>query len=124
MRKADREFPAAASFLSNLSEQSLQSGNEQGCPRLEAMGLGHTVDLENSFHRRPVTTGNLKKCFATFDLMADHLHSVGHDVAHIDVRPADGMLQRPYPVIAMGDLIHDDAGAAFLDYWVEKLDLR
>jgi hypothetical protein len=57
-------------------------------------------------------------------LMADHLHSVGHDVAHIDVRPADGMLQRPYPVIAMGDLIHDDAGAAFLDYWVEKLGLR
>jgi hypothetical protein len=57
-------------------------------------------------------------------LMADHLHSVGHDVAHIDVRPADGMLERPYPVIAMGDLIHDDAGAAFLDYWVEKLGLR
>jgi hypothetical protein len=57
-------------------------------------------------------------------LMADHLHSVGHDVAHIDVRPADGMLERPYPVIAMGDLIHDDAGAAFLDYWVDKLGLR
>ncbi|MHA6695915.1 HAD family hydrolase [Homoserinimonas sp. A520] len=57
-------------------------------------------------------------------LMADHLHSVGHDVAHIDVRPSDGMLDRPYPVIAIGELIHDDAGAAFLDYWVEKLDLR
>jgi hypothetical protein len=57
-------------------------------------------------------------------LMADHVHSVGHDVAHIDVRPSDGMLERPYPVIAMGDLIHDDAGAAFLDYWVEKLGLR
>ncbi|MEX1077597.1 MAG: hypothetical protein WED09_00625 [Homoserinimonas sp.] len=57
-------------------------------------------------------------------LMADHLHAVGHDVAHIDVRPADGMLERPYPVIAMGDLIHDDAGAAFLDYWIDKLALR
>lgn len=57
-------------------------------------------------------------------LMADHLHSVGHDVAHIDVRPADGMLDRPYPVIAIGELIHDEAGAAFLDYWVEKLGLR
>ena len=56
-------------------------------------------------------------------LMADHVHSVGHDVAHIDVRPADGMLQRPYPVIAMGDLVHEDAGAAFLAYWVEKLGL-
>src|SRR5690554_5527437 len=57
-------------------------------------------------------------------LMADHVHSAGHDVAHIDVRPSDGMLERPYPVIAMGDLIHDDAGAAFLDYWVDKLGLR
>ena len=56
-------------------------------------------------------------------LMADHVHSAGHDVAHIDVRPSDGMLERPYPVIAMGDLIHDDAGAAFLDYWVDKLGL-
>jgi hypothetical protein len=57
-------------------------------------------------------------------LMADHLHSVGHNVAHIDVRPGDGMLERPYPVIAIGDLIHDDAGAAFLDYWAQKLGLR
>src|SRR5690554_1953891 len=57
-------------------------------------------------------------------LMADHVHSAGHDVAHIDVRPSDGMLERPYPVIAMGDLIHDDAGAAFLGYWVDKLGLR
>lgn len=57
-------------------------------------------------------------------LMADHLHAVGHDVAHIDVRPADGMLQRPYPVIAIGELVHEDAGAAFLSYWVEKLGLR
>lgn len=57
-------------------------------------------------------------------LMADHVHSAGHDVAHIDVRPSDGMLQRPYPVIAIGELIHDDAGAAFLDYWVDKLGLR
>lgn len=56
-------------------------------------------------------------------LMADHLHSVGHDVAHIDVRPGDGMLDRPYPVIAMGELLHEEAGAAFLDYWVAKLGL-
>ncbi len=56
-------------------------------------------------------------------LMADHLHSVGHDVAHIDVRPSDGMLKRPYPVIAIGELLHEEAGAAFLDYWVDKLGL-
>ncbi|GAA3867823.1 hypothetical protein GCM10022381_09100 [Leifsonia kafniensis] len=57
-------------------------------------------------------------------LMADHLHAAGYDVAHVDVRPADGILDRPYPVIVMGEQIHDEAGAAFLDYWVEKLQLH
>lgn len=56
-------------------------------------------------------------------LMADHLHAAGYDVAHVDVRPADGILDRPYAVIVEGDLIHDEAGAAFLGYWVHKLGL-
>jgi hypothetical protein len=56
-------------------------------------------------------------------LMADHLHAAGYDVAHVDVRPADGILDRPYRVIVEGDLIHDEAGAAFLGYWVKKLGL-
>ena len=56
-------------------------------------------------------------------LMADHLHTAGYDVAHVDVRPSDGILDRPYPVIVEGDLIHDEAGAAFLSYWVQKLGL-
>jgi hypothetical protein len=56
-------------------------------------------------------------------LMADHLHAAGYDVAHVDVRPADGILERPYRIVVEGDLIHDEAGAAFLDYWVTKLDL-
>jgi hypothetical protein len=54
-------------------------------------------------------------------LMADHVHSRGIDVAHVDVRPADGILDKPYRVIVEGDLIHDEAGAAFLDYWVDKI---
>ena len=53
--------------------------------------------------------------------MADHLHEAGYDVSHVDVRPADGILDRPYPVIVIGDQIHDEAGATFLRYWVEKL---
>lgn len=57
-------------------------------------------------------------------LMADHLHEAGYDVAHVDVRPADGILERPYRVIVMGEEIHDEAGATFLDYWVDKLGLR
>ncbi|HYI32456.1 MAG TPA: hypothetical protein VEX88_03240 [Glaciibacter sp.] len=57
-------------------------------------------------------------------LMADHLHDAGYDVAHVDVRPDDGILERPYRVIVMGEAIHDQAGATFLDYWVDKLGLR
>jgi hypothetical protein len=57
-------------------------------------------------------------------LMADHLHFAGYDVAHVDVRPSDGVLERPYPVIVMGEQIHDQAGASFLGYWVDKLNLR
>ena len=53
--------------------------------------------------------------------MADELHEQGFEVAHVDVRPADGILDKPYRVIVEGDLIHDEAGAAFLRYWVDKL---
>ena len=55
--------------------------------------------------------------------MADHLHEAGYDVSHVDVRPSDGILDRPYPVIVIGDQIHDEAGATFLRYWVAKLAL-
>ncbi len=54
-------------------------------------------------------------------LMADYLHDEGFDVAHVDVRPADGVLERPYRVITEGELIHDEAGAAFLRHWVRTL---
>ena len=56
-------------------------------------------------------------------LMADHLHAAGFEVAHVDVRPSDGVLERPYPIVIEGDLIHDEAGAAFLSHWVRELGL-
>jgi hypothetical protein len=53
--------------------------------------------------------------------MADYVHSLGLDVAHVDVRPAEGVLDKPYRVITEGDLVNDHAGAAFLSYWGAKL---
>jgi len=47
-------------------------------------------------------------------LMADHVHAEGHEAIHVDVRPSDGMLDREYSVVTVEDLIHDDAGAAYL----------
>ncbi|MBA4247425.1 MAG: hypothetical protein C0444_03910 [Microbacterium sp.] len=54
-------------------------------------------------------------------LMADAVHARGIPVAHVDVRPGDGMLERPYDVVVEGDLIHDAAGAAFLRRRVAEL---
>ncbi len=53
--------------------------------------------------------------------MADWLHEHGYAVAHVDVRPADGVPDAPYPVLTAGELIHDEAGAAFLTRWVEMV---
>ncbi|MFF1876375.1 hypothetical protein [Leifsonia sp. NPDC058230] len=55
--------------------------------------------------------------------MADFVHSAGYDVAHVDVRPADGILEKPYEVITIGDAIHDTAGAEFLAHWRNELGL-
>jgi hypothetical protein len=55
--------------------------------------------------------------------MADWLHHNDHPVKHVDVRPADGVPVKPYDVLTATDLglgsdvIHDDAGAAFLRSW-------
>lgn len=60
--------------------------------------------------------------------MADWLHHNDHPVKHVDVRPADGVPSKPYPVLTAADLgldgtvIHDDAGGAFLRAWREALD--
>jgi hydroxymethylpyrimidine pyrophosphatase-like HAD family hydrolase len=59
--------------------------------------------------------------------MADWLHHNDHEVKHVDVRPADGIPDKPYDVLTAVDLgldaavIHDDAGGAFLRSWREAL---
>ena len=59
--------------------------------------------------------------------MADWLHHNDHPVKHVDVRPADGVPVKPYGILTAADLglgdevIHDDAGAAFLRHWRDAL---
>ncbi len=45
----------------------------------------------------------------------------GGRLVGIDVRPADGVPETPSPVLTAGELIHDEAGAAFLTRWVEMV---
>ena len=47
-------------------------------------------------------------------LMADAVHARGLRVTHLDVRPADGMLDREFEVATEPGLVNDAAGAAFL----------
>jgi hypothetical protein len=53
--------------------------------------------------------------------MADYLHGKGFDVAHVDVRPADGVPEKPYPILTEDGLVNEDAGAAFLARCVATL---
>lgn len=55
--------------------------------------------------------------------MSDYAHAEGFDAAHVDVRPSDGVLERPYPVIADHGALHDEAGALVLHQWVQELGL-
>jgi hypothetical protein len=53
--------------------------------------------------------------------MSDWLHANGHEVAHVDVRPADGVPVTPYPVLTAPDgIIHDEAGARYLREWTAE----
>lgn len=55
--------------------------------------------------------------------MADWLYHNDHTVAHVDVRPADGVPEKPYQILTSAylglgpEVIHDDAGLAFLTRW-------
>ena len=57
--------------------------------------------------------------------MAAWLHQRGIPVSHVDVRPADGVPDTPYPVLtSKTGAIHDEAGAEFLTRWAAGTDTR
>lgn len=80
------------------------------------LGACRAVELlarDNIVPREWRTVGDSRTDYA----MADWLHHNDHLVSHVDVRPADGIPAKPYPVLTAGELIHDDAGAAYLSRW-------
>ncbi|WP_435080121.1 hypothetical protein [Clavibacter michiganensis] len=89
--------------------ESIRLGKDLGAARaLELLADSGPLPL------RWRTVGDSRTDYA----MARWLHENGHEVAHVDVRPADGIPATPYPVLTAGDLIHDEAGAALLGQWV------
>ena len=93
---------------------------------IEAVSLGKDLGAERALDLL-ADSGELPRVWRTVGdsrsdyAMADYLHLKGYEVAHVDVRPADGVPEKPYRVITEGDLIHDEAGAAFLAHWVRQL---
>ncbi len=88
--------------------ESVRVGKDLGACRAVEL-LAHDGILPQEWR----TVGDSRTDYA----MADWLHHNGHLVAHVDVRPAEGILEKPYRILTAGDLIHDDAGAAYLRRW-------
>ncbi|KQR44334.1 hypothetical protein ASF82_12750 [Frigoribacterium sp. Leaf164] len=93
--------------------ESVRLGKDLGAERaLELLALDGPAPLAWR------TVGDSRSDYA----MADWLHEHGHSVAHVDVRPADGVPEKPYAVLTSASgLIHDEAGAEFLAGWAGAL---
>ncbi|WP_083403777.1 hypothetical protein [Curtobacterium sp. MCBA15_001] len=89
--------------------ESMRSGKDLGAERSLEL-LAEDGELPVAWR----TMGDSRSDYA----MADWLHANGHDVAHVDVRPADGVPVTPYPVLTAPEgVIHDEAGARYLADW-------
>lgn len=84
---------------------------------IESVRVGKDLGAERALE---LLTGEVPRVWRTVGdsrtdyAMADYLHEHGYNVAHVDVRPADGVPEKPYPILTEDGLTNDDAGAAFL----------
>ncbi|MBN9150413.1 MAG: hypothetical protein J0H56_03210 [Micrococcales bacterium] len=119
-RYADQEFPDADGLINFRVDPTIISTDVESVLLDKDRGAARALDYFRESGDMPTlwrTVGDSRSDY----LMADYLHDEGFDVAHVDVRPSDGILHRPYRVITEGNLIHDEAGAAFLRHWVRAL---
>lgn len=90
--------------------ESIRVGKDLGASRV----LQFLNEAGAAVPNRWRTLGDSRTDYA----MADWLHDEGFDVVHVDVRPSDGVPEKPYPIRHHASLIHDDAGALYLSRWV------
>jgi hydroxymethylpyrimidine pyrophosphatase-like HAD family hydrolase len=118
--RLDREEPDSHGDIAYRVDPTIISTD------LESVRVGKDVGAERALTlvaplmeipRTWWTVGDSRTDYA----MADYLHEQGFDVAHVDVRPADGVPAKPYDVVTEGGLIHEEAGAAFLARCVASL---
>ncbi|MFB2586161.1 hypothetical protein [Herbiconiux liukaitaii] len=93
--------------------ESVRVGKDLGAERAIAL-----VAELGTVPRRWRTVGDSRSDYA----MADWMHAQHYDVAHVDVRPAEGVPQKPYGVLTAEEHeVNDAAGAVFLRRWVAEI---
>ena len=107
----------------SVDVEHVHSGKDLGLERCRAL----MAEAGVPFPDRWFTAGDSRTDYA----MADALHEQGAQVSHVDVRPADGVPERPYPVITAADLaergvgdpedVHERVGASLLAWVLSEL---
>ncbi len=121
VRRLDEVRPAADGSVAWRIDPTIISTDVESDRSGKDLGAERSLELLAADGELPVswrTVGDSRSDYA----MADWLHAHGHDVAHVDVRPADGVPATPYPVLTAPDgVIHDEAGARFLREWASAV---
>jgi hydroxymethylpyrimidine pyrophosphatase-like HAD family hydrolase len=124
--RLDHRAPASAGTIDYRVDPSIISTDIESVRLGKDLGASRAVELLAAQGIVPQawrTLGDSRTDYA----MADWLHHQDHAVKHVDVRPADGVPVKPYPVktasdLALGDeVVNDFAGAAFLQFWLDGL---
>lgn len=122
-RLGDREVPDADGRVPFRVDPTIISTDIESVTLNKDIGAERALDYFSKHGALPRTWRTVGDSRSDYR-MADHLHEKGFDVAHVDVRPSEGILDRPYRIITEGDAINDRAGAAFLEHWVRELGLQ
>lgn len=120
-RRGDVDYPDASGGVQYRADPSIISTDFESLRVGKDFGAERAFTLLEGTGEMPLewrTMGDSRGDYA----MATWLHERGETVAHVDVRPADGIPDTAYPVLTAGDLIHDEAGALFLTRWLAMLD--
>lgn len=89
------------------------TGKDTGAARFIKLLTARGIAIPRSWR----TVGDSRTDYA----MAAWLKQQGFSVAHVDVRPSDGVLDIGVPVLTHATQIHDIAGAAFISRWAQHL---
>ncbi len=108
-----RELPDSDGVVGYRIDPTIISTDIESVRLGKDLGAGRALSLLAPLGEVPRTwrtVGDSRTDYA----MADYLHGKGYDVAHVDVRPSDGVPEKPYPILIEEGLVNEEAGAAFL----------